>query len=98
MCHFVYCIYNVMNIIDFVFVLQSAIDDFSTQPMTVILSPTQLRDCVRVPIVDDSILDPNEVFNVELTTGTPGVVVRPGLDLAQVTINDNDERKQSPCT
>ena len=59
--------------------------------MAVTLSPTQLRDCVRVPIVDDDIFDPDEVFRVILTTNTVGVIVSPGL--AQVTITDNDQRK-----
>jgi hypothetical protein len=69
----------------------TAIADFSTQSMAVTLSPTQLRDCVRVPIVDDAFFDPDEVFRVILTTNTVGVIVSPGL--AQVTITDNDQRK-----
>ena len=51
------------------------------------LSEIQLRDCVQVPIVGDALLDPNEIFNIVLTTSTPGVTVRTGRDSAQVIID-----------
>ena len=62
-------------------------DDFDPDPLTVILSEVQPRDCVQVPIVGDALLDPNEMFNVVLTTSTPGVTVRSGRDSAQVIID-----------
>ena len=62
------------------------------------LSPTQPRDCVVVPIVDDNIVDADEVFNIELTTSTPGVTVRQCVHLVPVTIIDNDPSKQFSCT
>ena len=64
-----------------------ATDDFNADPLTVNLNATQLRDCVQIPIVEDALLDPNEMFSVVLTTNTPGVVVRPGRDSAQVIID-----------
>ena len=64
-----------------------ATDDFNAEPLTVNLDSTQLRDCVQIPIVEDALLDPNEMFSVVLTTNTPGVVVRSGRDSAQVIID-----------
>ena len=61
--------------------------------MDVSLSASETQDCVQIPIVDDTVLDPNEVFRVTLTTSTAGATVRSGLDSATVTITDNDQRK-----
>ena len=82
----------------YVFILKPANDDFSIEPLTVTLSPTQPRACVVVPIVDDNIVDADEVFHIELTTNTTGVTVRQGVHFVPVTIIDNDPSKQSSCT
>ena len=65
-------------------------EDFSTEGLGVTLSAAQQRDCVQVDIVDDAIVDPDEIFIVNLVTNTPGTVVRAGRGTAQVTIVDND--------
>ena len=67
-----------------------AITDFNPQAMTVILSPSQPRDCIQVAIVNDIIPDPNEVFEVVLTTNTVNATVFAGGDTATVTITDDD--------
>ena len=54
--------------------------------MTVSLSANQLRACVQVVIITDTLVDPDEVFDVSLTTSTSGVAVRLGREVAQVNI------------
>ena len=58
--------------------------------MTVTLSLSQPRECIQVDIVNDVIPDPNEVFEVVLTTSTVNAVVLDGADTATVTISDDD--------
>ena len=68
------------------YALTSAVADFLPQQMTVSLSADQLRACVQVAIIADAIVEPNEVFDVGLTTSTSGVAVRLGREVAQVNI------------
>ena len=42
-------------------------------------------------VTDDVVVDPNEVFDVNLATSTAFATVRPALSSAVVTIFDNDE-------
>ena len=77
--------YNSMSLMH---LLSSAAVDFLPQQMTVSLSADQLRACVQVAIVEDTIVDPNEVFDVSLTTSTSGVAVRLGRELARVNISE----------
>ena len=58
--------------------------------MTVTLSSSQPRDCIEIAIVNDVIAEPNEVFEVVLTTDTDDAVVLDGADTATITITDND--------
>ena len=58
--------------------------------MGVTLSLSQPRDCIQVAIVNDNILDPNEVFEVVLTTTTVNAMVLAGGDTATVTITDDE--------
>ena len=60
---------------------------------TVTLSASQTRVCVQFDVTDDVEVDPNEVFNVALTTSSPYATTRVGRDEAVVTIDDNDERE-----
>ena len=66
-----------------------AIADFNPQAMTVTLSLSQPRDCIQVDIVNDIIADPNEVFEVVLTTNTVNTIVLDGADTATVNITNN---------
>ena len=66
--------------------LSSATTDFDPQQITVSLSADQLQACVQVAIVDDTIVDPNEVFDVSLIISTLGVAIRQGREVAQVNI------------
>ena len=50
----------------------------------------QPRDCIQVAIVNDIIADPDEVFEVVLTTNTVNAIVLDGGDTATVTITDDD--------
>ena len=68
------------------YALTSAVADFLPQQMTVSLSADQLRACVQVVIITDTLVDPDEVFDVSLTTSTSGVAVRLGREVAQVNI------------
>lgn len=67
--------------------------DFNPQPMAVQLSAASPVACVRIPIVNDIIRDPDEVFEVELTTPFARAVVSPQLRVADVVITDNDDGK-----
>ena len=53
-------------------------------------NPPVLSDCVSFVVTDDSVFDPGEVFNVQLTSGTPYAIVRPTNSLAEVFIEDDD--------
>ena len=57
------------------------------------LSATQLRDCVRIGIVDDELTDNDEEFDVQLSPTMSGVTVRQGFDSAVVTILDDETGK-----
>ena len=57
------------------------------------LSASQTRVCVQFDVTDDVEVDPNEVFNVALTTSSPYATTRVGRDEAVVTIDDNDQRE-----
>lgn len=61
--------------------------------MMVTLSAAEPTFCIQIPIVDDAIRDPDELFEVVLTTSFASVVVRPSLSSAPVLITDNDEGK-----
>ena len=71
----------------------SAFVDFDARAIEVSLSAINTRDCVQIQIADDTILEPNEVFEVQLTTSTAGATLRSGFDFATVTIMDDDPRK-----
>ena len=58
--------------------------------MSVTLSQSQTRDCIQVDIVNDVISDPNEVFEVVLTTNTVNATVLAGARTAIVTITNNE--------
>ena len=58
--------------------------------MSVTLSPSQPMDCIQVAIVNDIIADPDEVFEVVLTTNTVNAIVLDGGDTATVTITDDE--------
>lgn len=65
-------------------------DDYSPQAMNVVLSLAQQSDCIQVAIVNDAVVDPNEVFNVVLTTNANVNVARA---TATVSIDDDDVGK-----
>lgn len=64
----------------------SATADFDATPMSVSLSASQRRGCIQIGIVYDNIADPNEVFEVVLTSNTANVEVASGGDTAVVVI------------
>ena len=72
----------------------SVANDFQVTSLPVQLdleaNPPVLSDCVSFVVTDDSVFDPGEVFNVQLTTSTPYAIVRPTNSLAEVFIEDDD--------
>ena len=72
----------------------SVANDFQVASLPVQLdltsSPPVLSGCVSFVVTDDSVFDPGEVFNVQLTTSTPYAIVRPTNSLAEVFIEDDD--------
>ena len=51
------------------------------------------RACVRIPIVDDEIMEPREVFTVTFTPDVPGTE----STTATVRITDNDQIGMYVC-
>ena len=53
---------------------------------------TSSQQCFSVPIIDDNIVDPNEMFSLGLASPTNLIIVDPGRadSTATVTIIDND--------
>ena len=69
--------------------------DLSGAVLPLIATPTDVNPCVRVSIIDDIVLDDLEEFGVLLTSGNPGISVRPARNSATVTILDDDNCKNS---
>ena len=72
-------------------VLMLETEDFDSEPLTVIMSETQREVCVHISIVADSIGEPDEVFNIELTSNTTDVTVLQGRSSAEVIISDTSK-------
>ena len=66
-------------------------EDFDSQSLTVSVSETQRSDCVQIAIVADTVDEPDEVFNVRLTSSTPGVGVVQDANFREVTISEMSE-------
>ena len=66
-------------------------DDFAPTTMTVTFQPGETSVIVPVPILDDSLIEPTEVFSASLSTTDSTVTV--GDDTATVDILDNDGEK-----
>ena len=64
--------------------------DFTSVSAQLIFQPSQadVQQCEDVPILEDTILEPNESFTVELITTDLDVILDP--QSATVTITDND--------
>ena len=64
--------------------------DFTSVTAQLIFQPSQadVPQCEDVPILEDTILETNEFFTVELSTTDPVVILSP--QSATVTITDND--------
>ena len=59
-------------------------------PITYTLTSDNLIDCFTMRPIDDNIVENNETLILELTSGDANVIVDPILDMAAVTIIDND--------
>ena len=64
--------------------------DYSPITTTLQFNNTTSRDCVRIPIVADNILEDDEDFFGTLNSTDPFVIISP--DLARVLIQDNDRK------
>ena len=62
--------------------------DYSPVTATLQFNSTTSRECVRIPIVDDNILEDDEDFFGTLNNTDPFVIVSP--DTARILIQDND--------
>ena len=62
--------------------------DYTAVTTELIFDPDNSRRCVSIGLVDDSLLEPSEEFEVSLTTDEEQVTVDP--DRAVVTILDTD--------
>jgi hypothetical protein len=51
--------------------------------------PAQM--CINVPIIDDNLVEPSELFSLSATSSVANVQFAPGADSASVVIADNDE-------
>ena len=78
-------------------VILAALDDYSGISVDLAFSGTVQRACVRIPIRNDSIAEPQEVFMVVINSTDPDV--RLPTPMSTVTIEDNDGGTlQSPLT
>ena len=70
----------------------TAVDDFDDTTVTVTANPGETRVTVLIPIIDDDLLEPTEVFDVVIEIGgtdTDGAILgQPGV--VQVTIVSED--------
>ena len=62
--------------------------DYSPVTTTLQFNSATSRDCVRIRIVDDSILEDDEDFFGTLNSTDPSVMVSP--DTTRILIQDND--------
>ena len=62
--------------------------DYTPTPPTVFFGSTANMACADIPIIDDSVVEPNETFSVDFSA--PGDVLRGSPEQAMVTILDND--------
>lgn len=61
--------------------------DYNDTVTVITLSATQPRDCVNIPIEDDSLVEDSETFGVSLTTSSSLAIVEV-ISSATVTIED----------
>jgi len=69
-------------------VILAALDDYSGISVDLTFSGTVQRACVRIPIRNDSIAEPQEVFMVVINSTDPDV--RLPTPMSTVTIEDDD--------
>ena len=62
--------------------------DYTPTPLTVFFGSTATMACADIPIIDDNIVEPNEMFTVVFSA--PGDVLRGMPEQANVMIIDND--------
>ena len=63
--------------------------DYTTMMSTLTLSPGDPEETIMVPIIDDDTRETDEMFTVELSVGSSGVILDPSV--ATVTIPENDQ-------
>ena len=66
--------------------------DYNNNPITINFANGETTKSIIIPIIDDSIVDPNQTINLTLTTPTGGATIGT-QNTATVTIVDNDNRK-----
>ncbi|WYM00653.1 MAG: Calx-beta domain-containing protein [Gloeotrichia echinulata CP02] len=67
----------------------TAPSDYLSNPITVNFTNGETSKIVNIPIVDDTIFDPNQTFNITLSNPTNGATIG-SQNNATVTIIDND--------
>ena len=64
--------------------------DYDGVNVELMFNATVSRSCAEIPITEDPLLEPMEMFNVSITTGDPDVIPDPPTSI--VTIIDNDSK------
>ncbi|GGD95122.1 Calx-beta domain-containing protein [Paenibacillus nasutitermitis] len=64
--------------------------DYKAANGTLIFGPGEVAKTIAIPIIDDTIYEKNETFDVTLTNPTGGAGLVAGAEKTEVTIKDND--------
>ena len=64
-------------------------EDYDAVSVELVFNATVLRSCAEIPITDDPLVEPPEIFNITIT-GDPPIIIDPPTSI--VTIVDNDSK------
>ncbi len=78
----------VLKVNSFRLIPQTAPADYTAVTVPLVFDSTTSRVCVNISTLDDSIYEDSEVFDVNVDTGDPNVIVAP--DTGEITIRDVD--------
>jgi len=74
----------------YTYILITASADYNSTTADLMFGPSNKKECVVIPVVNDMIPENQEHFRVKLAMGTPqpGITLTP--DIVTVFINDDD--------
>ena len=81
------------SVLLFISLLFSAPSDFNDSPLTLIFSPGDTTQLALIPIIDDTVIENPELFNLLLTSSDPSAVTS-GSNSSVIIVEDyrNDSK------